>query len=193
MQELQDADIIHRVLRGDQRAYTLLVDRYQHFVYTLTCRYIDNSEDAEEVAQDVFVKAYRSLASFDGRGKFSTWLYTITKNTCISRMRSIRPVQVVKNESQLAELSGNIDNVTMSQDSRAKRKLLANAISKLVEDEALIITLFYLHEQTVEEICRITDMSASNVKIKLFRARKRLKEILDRHYGNDVHGYTGGK
>src|SRR6476661_110026 len=85
--EPTDMDLISQVLQGDSAAYASLVQRYQNFVFTIVLRYIKSREDAEEVAQDVFVKAYRSLADFKGASKFSTWLYTITTTTCISFLR----------------------------------------------------------------------------------------------------------
>ncbi|HJS55905.1 MAG TPA: sigma-70 family RNA polymerase sigma factor, partial [Chitinophagaceae bacterium] len=84
---LGDNEIISRVLQGEQNAYAELVNRYQNYVFTLILRMIKSREDAEEVAQDVFVKAYRSLADFRGESKFSTWLYTITNTTCITFLR----------------------------------------------------------------------------------------------------------
>ena len=82
-----DTDLIALVLKGDQSAYAALVERYQNFVFTIVLRYVKSREDAEEVAQDVFVKAYRSLADFKGTSKFSTWLYTITTTSSISFLR----------------------------------------------------------------------------------------------------------
>ena len=84
---LNDNEIISKVLNGDQQAYAELVSRYQNYVFTLTLRMIKSREDAEEVAQDIFVKAYRSLANFRGDAKFSTWLYTIVNTTCITFLR----------------------------------------------------------------------------------------------------------
>src|SRR5688500_5845045 len=82
-----DNEIISKVLGGDQQAYAILVDRYQNYVFTLSLRFTKNREDAEEVSQDIFIKAYRALADFKGNSKFSTWLYTIVNNTCISFLR----------------------------------------------------------------------------------------------------------
>ena len=84
---LGDNEIISRVLKGEQNAYAELVNRYQAYVFTLVLRMIKTREDAEEVAQDVFVKAYRSLADFRGESKFSTWLYTIANTTSITFLR----------------------------------------------------------------------------------------------------------
>src|SRR5205823_9803266 len=82
-----DSEIISLVLKGDHNAYALLVERYKSYVFTLTLRFTKNREDAEEVAQDIFVKAYRSLSDFRGTAKFSTWLYTIVYTTSITFLR----------------------------------------------------------------------------------------------------------
>src|ERR1700754_2165670 len=85
-----DNEIISNVLNGDQQAYAGLVSRYQNYVFTLALRFTKNREDAEEVAQDIFIKAYKALADFKGNSKFSTWLYTIVNNTCITFLRKKR-------------------------------------------------------------------------------------------------------
>src|SRR5579863_4470169 len=85
--ELTDTEIINQVLHGEQAFYAHLVQRYQQYVFTLVLRFTDNREDAEEISQDIFVKAYRSLADFRGESKFSTWLYTIVRTSCITFLR----------------------------------------------------------------------------------------------------------
>src|SRR6266487_3427321 len=99
-----DNEIITRVLRGEQALYSDLVKRYQNFVFTITLRYTPNREDAEEIAQDVFVKAYRSLADFRGESKFSTWLYTIAVNTCITFLRKKKPETRSLTDEKIFEL-----------------------------------------------------------------------------------------
>src|SRR5688572_29909570 len=84
---LNDKEIISKVLRGDHTAYAGLVNRYQSYVFTLCLRMVKSREDAEEIAQDVFIKAYKYLADFRGDSKFTTWLYTIVNNTCITFLR----------------------------------------------------------------------------------------------------------
>src|SRR3712207_2415735 len=101
--EPTDIEIISRVLKGDQQAYAVLVERYKNYVFTIVLRYVKSREDAEEVAQDVFVKAYRALADFKGTAKFSTWLYTVTTTTCLTFLRKNRPeVQSLDNEKIFA-------------------------------------------------------------------------------------------
>ncbi|MBW7912609.1 MAG: RNA polymerase sigma factor [Taibaiella sp.] len=193
MQEQQDADIIHRVLQGDRSAYALLVDRYRHLVYTLALRMLNNTEDAEEAAQDVFIKAFHALRSYNGNGKFSTWLYTITRNTCISRSRSSKQPVLPQEEEKLARLAGHDESHNLQQEQAGRKKILAKAIDMLAADEAEIITLYYIQEQTVDELSKILGLSVSNIKVKLYRARKKLKEVLDRHYKNELAEYYHGK
>ncbi len=193
MQEQQDADIIQRVLQGDRNAYALLVDRYRHLVYTLALRMLNNSEDAEEAAQDVFIKAYHALGTYNGHSKFSTWLYTITRNTCISRTRSGKQPVLPQEEENLAKLAGHDESHNLQQEQAGRKKILAHAINMLAAEEAEIITLYYIQEQTVDELSKILGLGVSNVKVKLYRARKKLKEILDRHYKTELAEYYNGK
>ncbi len=193
MQEQQDTDIIQRVLQGDRNAYALLVDKYSHLVYTLALRMLNNTEDAEEAAQDVFIKAYNALRSYNGNSKFGTWLYTITRNTCISRSRSNRQEVLPQEEDKLARLAGYDESHNQQQEQQTRKKILVHAINMLAANEAEIITLFYIQEQTVDELCKILGLSVSNVKVKLYRARKKLKEILDRHYKTELAEYYNVK
>ena len=105
----EDMDIIARVLNGDHQSYSILVERYRNYVFTITLRYVKGREDAEEVSQDVFVKAYRSLADFKGAAKFSTWLYTITTTSCLTFLRKKKvAVHSLDNEKVFA-VADNLD------------------------------------------------------------------------------------
>jgi RNA polymerase sigma-70 factor (ECF subfamily) len=183
-----DTDIIGLVLKGDQNAYALLVERYQSFVFTIVLRYVKSREDAEEVAQDIFIKAYRSLADFKGTAKFSTWLYTITTTTCISFLRKKRlDVQSLDNEKVFAT-ADNIDGgMNANQVEQKSRVTMVNeAIKLLSPDDAQVITLFYKAEQTLEEIAQILGKEPNAVKVQLHRARGRLKEKMEKHFTAEV-------
>jgi RNA polymerase sigma factor (sigma-70 family) len=191
MQHQEDSDIILQVMQGQTKAYALLVDRYQNFVFTLVLRYINNREEAEEVAQDIFVKAFRSLADFRGQSKFSTWLYTIVNTTCISRLRKNQEKLIFKEHDELAHLSENnstFSNAVHLAESRSEKKLIDTAIASLPEMDSQVITLYYQHEQTMEEIGTILGLTVNNVKIRLFRARQKLKVILSKDYMDEVIG-----
>ena len=181
---MDHADLIHRILSGDSRAFGVLVDRYQHMVYTVCMRVLRNPEDAQEAAQDAFVKAYRNLEGFSGSSKFSTWLYTIAYRSAISRGRQRRT-----DTSSLDELIHQPVAATASEAMHKSdvRHYLTQALEKLTPEESTILSLHYLDELSVEEIVTITGLSASNVKVRLFRSRKRLEAMLNTELHGQAH------
>lgn len=185
-----DIAIIQMVLQGRQQAYATLVARYQGYVFTLAMRHVNNRELAEELAQDVFVKAYRSLSSFKGNSKFSTWLYTVTHNTCLSHLRKKEDATVFPGDEHVhntAEAQGSGAHPMARMEQRAQQQVLNEAVKHLPATDSELITLFYQGEQSVEEISTITGLSASNVKVRLMRARQKLKEILETKYSGEVY------
>ena len=183
-----DSDIINLVVKGDQNAYATLVERYQNYVFTIVLRYVKSREDAEEVAQDVFIKAYRSLADFKGNSKFSTWLYTVTTTTCITFLRKKKlDIQSLDNE-HVFERAETIDSgMSANQiEQKSKVNMVNEAIKLLNPDDAQIITLFYKGEQTLEEIAQIMRKETNAVKVQLHRARARLKEKMEKHFSEEV-------
>ena len=179
-QETTDLTLIQNILNGDTGQYALLVKRHQRFVFTLALRFSKKREDAEEIAQDCFVKAYRALGTFKQSSKFSTWLYTITYTTAMTFLRKKRlDTSSIHDEETFLQLenhtSGFNANGYEKQDSH---KFLNQAINLLMPDDAAIITLFYQGEQSLEEIGEALNMEANTVKVKLHRARQRLKEKL---------------
>lgn len=182
---LTDTEIIRQVLQGDRRAYSVLVARYQNLVFTMVLRYVNNREEAEELAQDVFVKAFRALADFRSEAKFSTWLYTITNTTCLSFLRlKKRPVVLLEPE-QLISLDRS-DSTGTVYEQRARQEWINHALQELPEMDAQIVTLFYQAGQSIEEIGKILGMTPGNVKIRLFRARQKLKDILQHHLAHEA-------
>ena len=183
-----DSEIISRVLRGEQQAFAELVNRYQNFVFTITLRYTDNREDAEEIAQDVFVKAYRSLADFRGASKFSTWLYTIVTTSCITFLRKNRLQTASLDDEHVFEQADNQNSGFGANQIEQKSKIamVNEAIRLLLPDDAKIITLFYKGEQSLEEIGQIMRLEPNTVKVKLHRARQRLREKMEKHFKQEL-------
>src|SRR5476651_748848 len=183
-----DTELIAQSLAGNQAAYADLMKRHQRFVFTLALRFAKGREDAEEIAQDCFVKAYRSLNSFNGESKFSTWLYSIVYTTAMTFLRKKRvDTTSIDDENtyiQLENQSGSMDANMAEQKSRSY--YVNQAIEQLLPDDAMIITLFYKGEQSLEEIAQTLGMEANTVKVKLFRARQRLKEKLERNLKHEV-------
>lgn len=173
-----DNEIISQVLTGNQGAYAQLVDRYQNYVITLVLRLVKSREDAEELAQDAFVKAFKYLKDFRGDSKFSTWLYTIVNNTCITFLRKKRlEVQSLDNE-QVFSRADNLDSGLRADtvEQKSKQTMVNEAISLLNPDDAMVITLFYKAEQSLEETAAVLGIEINAAKVRLHRARARLKE-----------------
>jgi RNA polymerase sigma factor (sigma-70 family) len=183
-----DEEIIFRVLKGDQSAYALLLEKYKNYVFTLVMRFTENREDAEEIAQDVFVKAYRSLADFRGDSKFSTWLFTITRTTCLSFLRKKKlDVQSLDNERTGVQLENRESGFNANLvEQKSKHAMLNQAIALLSPDDAQVLNLFYKGDQTLEEIGKIMRMDPNTIKVKLHRARQRLKDKLEKYFAHEV-------
>jgi len=181
--KLSDLELIQETLGGNQAAYTELVKRHQRFVFTLALRFAKSREDAEEIAQDCFIKAFRSLASFQGQSKFSTWLYSIVYTTAMTFLRKKRlDTDSIDDENTYIQVENQTSAFDVNNaENRSRSFYLNQAIGQLLPDDAAIITLFYKGEQSLEEIGQTMGMEANTVKVKLFRARQRLKEKLERN------------
>ena len=185
---LNDNEIISKVLSGDYQAYAGLVNRYQNYVFTLTLRMVKNREDAEEVAQDVFIKAYKYLADFKGASKFTTWLYTIVNNTSISFLRKKKlEIHSLDNE-KVFEAAESMDSGMRANmvEQKSKLAMVNDAIGLLNPDDAQIITLFYKAEQSLEETAQILGIETNAAKVRLHRARTRLKEKMETYFAEEV-------
>ena len=183
-----DIEIISQVLEGDHNAYAMLVERYKSYVFTLVLRFVKSREDAEEVSQDIFIKAYRSLADFRGSAKFSTWLYTVVNTTCITFLRKKKlEVHSLDNEKVFEMADSKDSGFSANQVEQKSRVGMVNqAIALLNPDDAEIITLFYKNEQSLEEIGQILGLEANTAKVRLHRARARLKEKMEKYFAAEV-------
>jgi RNA polymerase sigma factor (sigma-70 family) len=186
--KLSDIDLIEETLVGNQSAYADLVKRHQRFVFTLAMRFTKSREDAEEIAQDTFVKAYRSLSAFGRQSKFSTWLYTIVYTTAMTFLRKKRlDTSSIDDEGTFMQLeSQNTAFDNNMAENKSRSYFLNQAIEQLLPDDAIIITLFYKGEQSLEEIAVTLGIEPNNVKVKLFRARQRLKEKLEHNLKHEA-------
>lgn len=181
MQEKEtDIALINAVLAGNTNEYAVLVKRHQKFVFTLALRFAKNREDAEEIAQDCFIKAYKALGTFKQTSKFSTWLYSITYTTAMTFLRKKRlDTQSINDDENVLQIANNgTDFDADSYEKKSSYVYLNHAIDLLLPDDAAIITLFYKGEQSLEEIGFTLNMAPNTIKVKLHRARHRLKEKL---------------
>lgn len=174
-----EAQLIERILAGEWRNFAILVDKYEAKVLSYTNYLMNNREDAEELVQDTFVKAYRSLHQFRGEASFSTWLITIAHRNCLSHFRR-KQLSKVSLDSLENERFANLENgPTELLDLDDRKNVLAIALGKLKLDERSTVTLFYYNELSLQEVSEVTGLTLSNVKVLLFRSRKKLLEILN--------------
>ena len=174
-----DIFYIEQVLCGKINAFSYIVDKHKDNAYNLAFRICGNHEEAEEIAQDAFVKAFRSLKNFKMKSRFGTWLYRIVYNTAVSMVRS-RKKGILSLEDFPAEIIDFLgENGSEDEAEKEYRNSLINfALQKITDEERGLISFYYFDEMTIEEISDITGISKSNIKVKLFRARQRMIEII---------------
>ncbi|RNL90616.1 sigma-70 family RNA polymerase sigma factor [Sinomicrobium pectinilyticum] len=175
----KDDYYIRQVIVGNANAFAPLVERHKDMVFSLAVKMLKNREEAEEVAQDVFITCYRSLSGFRGKSKFSTWLYKITYNKCLDVLkvkgRSWGWSESVKGAEQQEETLNALQQIAENDRNEAIRQ----AVRLLPEEEQILVWMYYFDELTVKEIAKVVNLSETNVKVKLFRSRKSLYRILE--------------
>lgn len=170
---------IDQILEGNTNAFTILVDQYKSLVFTLALRMLKNREEAEEVSQDTFIKVFKSLKKFKGDSKFSTWIYKVTYNTCLDRLKkNKRQQQVVSIDEFTEKHVKTIDNALENMVEEERIQAIQECINLLPSEDSFLLTLYYFEEQSLAEISEIVGVSANHVKVKLFRSRKKLAAIL---------------
>ena len=184
-----DIYYIDKVMGGDISAYSFLVNKHRDMVYTIALKIVGNCEDAEEIAQDVFIKAYQSLKKFKRKSKFSTWLYRIAYNSSISKVRKKRIEVSAINENIIENYNTFNDDESEYFEQinfETKRKYLFKILDNLPEEDNLLINLFYMNNNSINEISEITGLKISNLKVKLFRIRKKIYIEIMKMFKNNI-------
>ena len=178
MNQQPDSYFIDQVVQGDHHAYSILVDRYKHMVYTLAVRLVKNKEDAEEIAQDTFIKAFRGLPAFKGTSQFSTWLYKIAYHTGLDylKMKQREPYRTPFENQEVQRFTA--DGPSSNMEAQERTEGIKKAIALLPGDMSTFLFLHYFDDRTLKEISQITGKSTNAIKVTLHRGRKRLAEIL---------------
>lgn len=173
--ENDETHIIHRILKGETSLYEYFLDKYSQQVFILIIRIVENQEDAEELTQDTFLKAFEHLSSFKAESSFSTWMiYRIAYNTAISATRKRKQELIVMDSAMLMNISDQQIDDALNDESGERVGKLNKAIKKLDAEERALISLFYNEEKTIGEIALILGLTESNAKVKLHRIRKKL-------------------
>lgn len=179
MKQTKNRPDIAAILNGDAQEFSNLVDQYKDLVFTVAIRTLKNREEAEEVAQDTFIKVFKSLKSFKGDAKLSSWIYRIAYNTCLDRVKKNKkelknsPIDEVRGE-EVAEMGNALDGMVKQE----RAELIKRCMLQLTSVDAALLTLFYFEERNLNEMSKILDLSPNTAKVKLFRARNRLGVIL---------------
>ncbi len=176
---MEDKVLVERAQKGDRNAFAELVERYQTPVYNLAYRMLGQAEDAEDAAQESFLRAYAHLKQVRPDERFATWLLSVAAHLCIDRLRRRRFVWLsmdIEGTEDLwkSDAPGPDDEVLRHENQREIERLL----DKLSPESRLAVVLHYWHEQSVEEIARTTGSSVSAVKVRLHRARKMLARAI---------------
>jgi RNA polymerase sigma-70 factor (ECF subfamily) len=180
MENLSDRYCIDRALAGDTEAFAPIVSRYGKPVFALIVRVVGSREDAEELAQDVFLKALRSLRSFRGDSSFGTWLYRIAWNMALSAKRKKTPEAPAFDEEALLNVPDETPEPGDDDPTEERVAALHRALELLPPDERAIIGMFYRDDRSIAEIAAITGMNEGNVKTKIFRIRRRLQVLMEK-------------
>ncbi|WP_158975883.1 RNA polymerase sigma factor [Cellulophaga sp. L1A9] len=181
MNKRHDQHYIDETLRGDAQAFSVLINTYKHMVFTVALKITNNRENAEEVAQDTFVKAYHSLATFKGASKFSTWIYKITYYGALDYLKkNNRRIKTSTIESDhdinLSELTNVLDELELKD----RQNCIKESLDQLGAEESVLVTLHYFEELSLQEISDIINIPANTIKVRLYRIRKKLAGILEK-------------
>lgn len=183
-----DQQLVVQVLAGHPAAFRQLVEKYKDYVFTVCFRVLQQREEAEEAAQDVFIKVYRTLGSFEQKSKLSTWLYTVAYRTALDKLRTRKKGNIsIDQEDNYLQIPDAADQgAEHSTNTESLKVQLQIAIRQLKPQDAAVVTLFYLKEKSIKEIVEITGLTATNVKTKLHRTRESLKKYLERQLGKEI-------
>jgi len=178
-----DKEIIQRVLNGDIRSFGILVDKHKAKAMTLAMRILKNREDAEEALQDAFVRVYHALSSFEWKSNFSTWLYRIVYNTCMTAAGKRNgkyhiSLDRVDEDRQRVEIESDELQPDMRMESDEFSKIVCEEVEKLPSVYGSTFTLFTIQDMSYEEIVQVTGLPLGTVKARLFRARTMLRKAI---------------
>lgn len=179
MTTTNDQLYIQKVINGDANAFAYLVDNYKNMVFSLALKITRSKEEAEEISQDTFVKAFKSLSSYEADAKFSTWLYRIAYNTALDSIKKNKKhhYNFELNEVTLQQIK-SVEGILEGIERKERAILIKSCLDKLPIEEKAIVWMFYFDELSLKEIVNITGISEANVKVKLHRARKKLLLIV---------------
>lgn len=188
---MPESDFIKKLREGNLQAYNLLLTTYQQKVFHTCLSFVPNKEEAEDLAQEVFIEVFKSISKFKENSSLSTWIYKISTNKCLAFIRKKNTkkrfaiLQVITG-NEMALDKGNyfttFNHPGVKLENKEKSELLFVAINKLPKDQKMVFTLHKIDGLSYKEIIEITGKSKSSIESLLFRAKKKLKELLKGYY-----------
>lgn len=188
----KEQELIAEIRQGNTGAFSNFVDQYKDLVFTLGLRLLGNREEAEEAAQDTFIKIFKSLDSFKGGSKVSTWVYRIAYNTCLDRIKKYKKDRVFVDVDHLKEIAfSELDDALDKMVQEERSEMINRCLAKLPPEDAGVITLFYFEEKNLMEIEKALGLSVNTIKVRLFRARKKLAVIMEQSLEREILDSNG--
>lgn len=183
---LEDYEFVKKAVKGDQKAYTVLMERYKNAIYHMMFRMVNNKEDADDLTQEAFSKAFNKLSTYAPRYAFSTWLFKIASNNCIDHIRKKRLILLSIDETIEDDggqtFSNNLKSNNLDPEERfiqrQRIKLIRTLMGQLSEKYRLMIELRFFEELSYEEIATELDIPLGTVKAQLFRAKEILYSLM---------------
>lgn len=179
---------LQKVLEGDISKFSYFIEKYKDMAFSIAFRIINNREDAEEIVQDSFLRAFKSLKKFRFDSKFSTWFYRIVVNNSLSKLKrekqDTRNIDIDKVSDSIIE---NVESVYKGLIQADQQKFINYALNELCIEDRLLLTLYYLNENSIEEISEITNISQETLKMKIHRARKKMYIVLEERLKSEIH------
>lgn len=188
----KEQELIAEIRQGNSGAFSNFVDQYKDLVFTLGLRLLGNREEAEEAAQDTFIKIFKSLDSFKGGSKVSTWVYRIAYNTCLDRIKKYKKDRVFTDVDHVKEIAfSELDDALDKMVQEERSEMINRCLAKLPPEDAGVITLFYFEEKNLMEMEKALGLSVNTIKVRLFRARKKLAVIMEQSLEREILDSNG--
>jgi len=179
MRILTDEELIQKALSGDRSGFTALVNRYKGMSFSLAYRLVGNRENAEEIAQDAFIKVFRALPGFRFESKFSSWLYRIVYTTAMTYLRK-KTISTHELSEEIQEVFGEDEDYSLRFDQKIHKEMVQKVLNLLSPEDSSLMHLYYILEQSLAEIEGISGVPEETLKVRLFRARKKCRGLLEK-------------
>ena len=174
--EVDDNELVRRVLDGDLAAYRTIVERHQGRIFYVGLKFLHSNEDAEDFAQEVFLRAFERLGSYRGSGSFAAWLYRVAFNLAVNRYRGVRPAMIELAEETLPDTAPHAEERLLSLESADH---VRKALEGLPDRYAIVVKMHFFDELSYPEIAEALDLPVNTVKSHVFRAKAILRTLLE--------------